>query len=57
MEIRRESFDSDTATALADALEAELLATYDGDAGSGGLPAASNFEPENGGALSARLLD
>ena len=41
MEIRRERFDSETVTALADALEAELLATYDGDPGSGGLPAAS----------------
>lgn len=48
MEIRRESFDSETARALADALEAELLATYDGDPGSGGLPAASIFEPPGG---------
>lgn len=29
MEIRRESFDSEAATALADALETELLATYE----------------------------
>ena len=49
MDIRRESFDSAIATALADSLEAELLATYDGNPGSGGLPAASIFEPENGG--------
>jgi putative acetyltransferase len=51
VEIRRESFDSEAATVLADALEAELLTTYDGDPGSGGLPAASIFEPENGGAF------
>jgi GNAT superfamily N-acetyltransferase len=51
VEIRRESFDSEAATVLADALEAELLSTYDGDPGSGGLPAASIFEPENGGAF------
>ena len=57
MEIRRESFDSETATALADALEAELLATYDGDAGSGGLPAASIFEPVNGGAFLIGRID
>ena len=48
MEIRRERFDSAAARELADALEAELLATYDGDPGSGGLPAASVFEPPAG---------
>ena len=57
MEIRRERFDSDTARALADALEAELLATYDGDPGSGGLPAASIFEPPNGGAFLVGSID
>lgn len=57
MEIRRERFDSETAVALADALETELLATYDGDAGSGGLPAASVFEPENGGAFLILRID
>lgn len=51
MEIRREKFDSDTAQALAEALEAELLATYDGVPGSGGLPAASIFEPPDGAFL------
>jgi hypothetical protein len=35
----------------AHALEAELLATYEGVPGSGGLPAASVFEPPNGGAF------
>ena len=57
MEIRRESFDSETARALADALEAELLATYDGDPGSGGLPAASIFEPTNGGVFLIGRID
>ena len=57
MEIRRERFDSETAMALADALEAELLATYDGDPGSGGLPAASVFEPANGGAFLIGRVD
>ena len=57
MEIRRESFDSETARALADALEAELLATYDDEPGSGGLPAASIFEPPNGGAFLIGWLD
>jgi GNAT superfamily N-acetyltransferase len=51
MEIRRESFASEAAVALADALEAELLATYDGEPGSGGLPAAAVFETANGGAF------
>jgi GNAT superfamily N-acetyltransferase len=57
VEIRRESFDSEAATALADALEAELLATYEGDPGSGGLPAASIFEPVNGGAFLIGRID
>ena len=48
MEIRREKFDSGAARELGDALEAELLATYDGVPGSGGLPAASIFEPPGG---------
>jgi putative acetyltransferase len=51
VEIRRKSFDSETARALAAALEAELLDTYDGIPGSGGLPAASNFEPPDGSFL------
>ena len=51
MEIRRERFDSEAAHALAEALEAELLATYDGVPGSGGLPAASIFEPPDGAFL------
>jgi GNAT superfamily N-acetyltransferase len=48
VEIRREKFDSEAARELADALEEELLATYEGDPGSGGLPAASLFEPPAG---------
>jgi len=48
VKIRREKFDSEAARELADALEAELLATYDGVPGSGGLPAASIFEPPGG---------
>lgn len=57
MEIRRESFDSEASTALAGALEAELLAIYEGDAGSGGLPAAPIFEPVNGGAFLIGRID
>jgi putative acetyltransferase len=57
MDIRRERFDSATATALADALEAELLDTYDGVPGSGGLPDASIFEPENGGTFLIGWVD
>jgi putative acetyltransferase len=51
MELRRESFDSETAQALARALEAELLDTYEGVPGSGGLPAASVFESPRGSFL------
>jgi GNAT superfamily N-acetyltransferase len=57
VEIRRERFDSETATALAEALESELLGTYEGVPGSGGLPAASVFEPVNGGAFVIGRLD
>jgi GNAT superfamily N-acetyltransferase len=57
VEIRRERFDSEAAVALADALEAELLATYGGEPGSGGLPAAEIFEPENGGAFLILRID
>jgi putative acetyltransferase len=53
MVIRRERFDSETVKALADALEEELLATYEGEPGSGGLPAASIFEPPGGAFLVA----
>ena len=55
MEIRRERFDSEAAQALAEALEAELLETYDGVPGSGGLPSASIFEPPGGVFLVGRL--
>jgi putative acetyltransferase len=51
MELRRESFDSETAQALARALEAEPLDTYEGVPGSGGLPAASVFESPRGSFL------
>jgi GNAT superfamily N-acetyltransferase len=54
VEIRRERFDSEAARRLADALEAELLATYEGVPGSGGLPAASIFEPPGGAFLVGR---
>jgi putative acetyltransferase len=53
MDIRRERFDSQAVQALADALEAELLNMYDGVPGSGGLPAASIFEPPVGAFLVA----
>jgi GNAT superfamily N-acetyltransferase len=55
VEIRRENFDSAAATALAEELEAELLETYDGVPGSGGLPAASIFEPPGGVFLVGRV--
>lgn len=55
MEIRRENFDSEAATALAEELEAELLLTYNGVPGSGGLPAASLFEPPGGVFLVGRV--
>ena len=55
MDLRRESFDSKTAQALAGALEAELLDTYDGVPGSGGLPEASVFEPPGGAFLIGRV--
>jgi GNAT superfamily N-acetyltransferase len=55
VEVRREKFDSETAQALAGALEAELLATYGGVPGSGGLPAASIFEPPDGAFLVGRV--
>jgi putative acetyltransferase len=57
MDIRRERFDSATATALADALEAELLDTYEGVPGSGGLPDASIFEPRTGGTFLIGWVD
>jgi hypothetical protein len=55
MEIRRESFDSETSVALARALEAELLMTYDGVPGSGGLPEPSVFAPPDGVFLVGRV--
>jgi len=55
--MRRENFDGAAARALTDALEEELLATYDGDPGSGGLPAASIFEPPAGGAFLVGWVD
>ena len=48
MEIRRESFASETARALTEALEEELLVKYDGVPGSGGLRAPSVFAPPEG---------
>jgi putative acetyltransferase len=57
MEIRGERFDTETVRALADALEEELLSTYDGEPGSGGLPAASIFEPTKGGAFLVGRVD
>jgi putative acetyltransferase len=57
MEIRRERFDTETVRALADALEEELLSTYDGEPGSGGLPAASICEPTKGGAFLVGRVD
>jgi GNAT superfamily N-acetyltransferase len=55
MDVRRERFDSEVVQTLADALEAELLARYDGVPGSGGLPKASIFEPPDGAFLVGRI--
>jgi putative acetyltransferase len=55
VKIRRESFDSEAAQALAEQLEAELLETYDGVPGSGGLPSASIFEAPGGAFFVGRL--
>jgi GNAT superfamily N-acetyltransferase len=55
VEIRRERFDSEAVQALVGALEAELLETYAGVPGSGGLPEPSIFEPPGGGFLVARI--
>ena len=55
MDIRREKFDSEAARALVEALEAELLDTYDGVPGSGGLPSASIFEPPDGAFFVGRI--
>ena len=43
------------AQALVEALEAELLDTYDGVPGSGGLPSASIFEPPDGAFFVGRI--
>jgi putative acetyltransferase len=55
VEIRRERFDSEAVRALVEALEVELLDTYDGVPGSGGLPEPSIFEPPGGAFLVARI--
>jgi putative acetyltransferase len=55
VEIRRERFDSEAVRALVEALEVELLDTYDGVPGSGGLPGPSIFEPPGGAFLVARI--
>jgi GNAT superfamily N-acetyltransferase len=48
VEIRRESFASTAALLLTRASVAELLARYDGRAGSGGDPRPSDFDPPDG---------
>jgi putative acetyltransferase len=55
VEIRREKFDSEGAQALVEELETELLDTYDGVPGSGGLPPASIFEPPDGAFYVGRI--
>ena len=55
MEIRRERFDSEAVQALVGALEVELLETYAGVPGSGGLPEPSIFEQPGGAFLIARI--
>ncbi len=54
MQIERVSFVSEASQTLAAALEAELLGTYDGVAGSGGLPDPEIFEPPHGAFLVGR---
>jgi GNAT superfamily N-acetyltransferase len=51
VEIERVSFAGESAQELAAALEAELLGTYQGVPGSGGLPAPEVFDPPNGAFL------
>jgi GNAT superfamily N-acetyltransferase len=48
MEIRRENFGGAGPQALADALETELLSTYEGEPGSGPKPSPADFEPPAG---------
>ena len=54
MKIERVSFADEVAQALAARLEAELLGTYDGVPGSGGLPSPDIFEPPAGAFLVGR---
>jgi GNAT superfamily N-acetyltransferase len=51
VEIRRESYGSAPAQGLARALEAELVARYEGREGAGGEPPASDFDPPDGAFL------
>jgi GNAT superfamily N-acetyltransferase len=54
LDIRRESFATEAAQALAAALEAELLGRYEGMPGSGGLPEPGVFQPPRGAFLVGR---
>jgi GNAT superfamily N-acetyltransferase len=54
LDIRRESFATEAAQALAAALEAELLGRYEGIPGSGGLPEPGVFQPPRGAFLVGR---
>jgi putative acetyltransferase len=54
VEIERVSFAGEVAQALAARLEAELLGTYDGVPGSGGLPSPGIFDPPTGSFLVGR---
>jgi putative acetyltransferase len=54
VEIERVSFAGEVAQALAVRLEAELLGTYDGVPGSGGLLSPDIFEPPSGAFLVGR---
>lgn len=51
MEVRRESYGSEAAQRLTGALTEELLGRDEGGDGSGPEPAASDFEPPDGGFL------
>jgi GNAT superfamily N-acetyltransferase len=51
VDVRRESYGGAVAQELAAALETELLRRYDGRAGSGAEPPASDFEPPGGAFL------
>jgi GNAT superfamily N-acetyltransferase len=53
MEVRRVRYDDPAVRELTDALATELLARYEGRAGSGGEPGTADFDPPGGAFLLA----